>query len=214
MSNDMTVVYYTSNREDPVFEGRIQETLLEATGDLPINSVSRKPISFGEKNICVGDIGVSARNMMFQVLTGAIEADTRFVGFGEADVLYHKSYFEFRPERDDTFYYPGNVRIVWYRHYNFWPKGRREITCIANRKHFIRTLSEILRDYKEPQSIVHMVRKRTRQEHFHLEVPVITIKTLNGMHWRSPCNRDECILSLPYWGDGKALMEKYFKKGE
>ncbi|KKT37762.1 MAG: hypothetical protein UW26_C0025G0001, partial [Candidatus Collierbacteria bacterium GW2011_GWF1_44_12] len=53
MKNQVTVLYYTSNREDEKFETRIRKNLLKNCGDLPIVSVSQKPIDLG-RNICVG----------------------------------------------------------------------------------------------------------------------------------------------------------------
>ena len=48
----VAIIYYTSSREDPKFEKMVQDNILSVT-DLPIISVSQKPIDFG-KNICVG----------------------------------------------------------------------------------------------------------------------------------------------------------------
>jgi len=43
-----TILYYTSNHEDPVFEQKIIDSLLENCGNLPIVSVSQKPIKLGQ----------------------------------------------------------------------------------------------------------------------------------------------------------------------
>ena len=65
----VTILYYTSNREGEEFEGRIRQNILNVKGDLPIISISHKPIDFGE-NICVGDVGVSGFNMFRQIQIG------------------------------------------------------------------------------------------------------------------------------------------------
>ena len=101
---DLTAIYYTCNRERPEFERRIQETLLEAMGDIPLISVSKKPIDLGH-NICVGDVpgGDSSQNAYRQFQIGARAATTKWVCPVEADFLYPPEYFTFEPEREDTF---------------------------------------------------------------------------------------------------------------
>ena len=54
-----TIIYYTSNREDERFESRVRANLLKVCGNLPIISVSQKPIYGFGFNIPVGDVGVS-----------------------------------------------------------------------------------------------------------------------------------------------------------
>ena len=44
----ITVLYYTSNREGENFEIKVREIILENKGDLPLISVSQKPIDFGK----------------------------------------------------------------------------------------------------------------------------------------------------------------------
>ena len=203
---DLTVIYYTANKENPEFEGRIRNTLLEAIGDLPLISVSQKPIDFG-KNICVGDIGASPQNVLLQIKAGATEATTRFVTMGEADILYPKCYFEFVPERDDTFYYADQVYLIWVGHNTFWYKRRAELSSIVNREHLINTINKLLGI--DEYHISKNVPKLTRQSTFHIDIPIVDIKTKNGLHWRSPHSKGNFKQELPYWGTGKDIWEKY-----
>ena len=69
---DLTVIYYTSNWLDthnPYFLENTKKQLLRAIGDLPLISVSQKPIVFGQ-NICVGETGRSHLNLYRQILEG------------------------------------------------------------------------------------------------------------------------------------------------
>lgn len=71
--NNLTVVYYTSNwldTQNPYFLENTKKQLLTAIGDLPLISVSQKPIAFGT-NICVGEIGRSHLNLYRQILAGS-----------------------------------------------------------------------------------------------------------------------------------------------
>jgi len=78
---DLTVLYYTSNREKPEFEEIIRRKIGETIGDTPIITVSQKPVTpFGlypiknHKNIVVGDVGLSDYNIYRQMQIGCLEA--------------------------------------------------------------------------------------------------------------------------------------------
>ncbi|KKL05880.1 hypothetical protein LCGC14_2601630, partial [marine sediment metagenome] len=74
--SDITVVYYTSNYMTGKFIEKTKEQLLSVIGDLPLISVSHKPMNFGT-NICVGDVGRSHLNIYRQILVGARGARTK-----------------------------------------------------------------------------------------------------------------------------------------
>ena len=205
--DDLTVIYYTSNREDPQFEKRIQQTLLKATGTLPIISVSQKPIDFG-KNICVGDIGANDGSLLYQLHTGVLAAKTKFTVQAEADCLYHKSYFEFEPERDDTIYQPDSFYILWpAKPAQFYWKKRGDLSGFINREHFIKIL-EKLRSTKF-EYLNNVVKKHTRVEQFHNEIPIVSFKTRNGMHYGSPIRRKKSQHKLPHWGKSRQVVKEY-----
>ena len=106
-----TILYYTSNKEDPNFENRIKENLLKNCGGLPIISISHKPIDLG-KNICVGDVGASGFNMFRQVQIGLKEVKTEFVISAEADCLYPPDYFTYRPPKNNRCYRNSNLYVM------------------------------------------------------------------------------------------------------
>lgn len=204
--DDLTVIYFTSNREDPRFERKIQETLMEGISTLPLVSVSQKPIKFGE-NICVGDIGASPENILKQILIGANEAKTKFVALTEDDFLFPPDYFKFRPQDNETFYYPEEVYLIWQGHATFWRKHLRELLSITNRKHMIKTITAMIENM--PSHISNRVKRLTNQAWFKTSAPVVTFKTKRGLHWRSSFSKNNFKKELPYWGTGKDLMGKY-----
>ena len=108
---NLTMIYYTSNREDEVFEKKVRENLLKNSQGLPIISVSQKPISLG-KNICVGDHGNSYINEYRQILTALKEVKTPYAISAEADFLYAPDYFNFKPDGENV-YRSDNVWIVF-----------------------------------------------------------------------------------------------------
>lgn len=114
------IIYYTDNKlPDPIFS--IVQTHIKKS-NLPITSVSLKPIDFGQ-NLSL-NLEPCFITMVKQI-TAALEAsDADIIFFCEHDVLYPTSHFEFEPKKDDIFYYndhvwrwkyPENVAIAYDR---------------------------------------------------------------------------------------------------
>lgn len=108
------IIYYTHNElktngRDKLF--LVVQDLIKESG-LPIVSCSLKPIDFG--NNVVLDAEKGPVTMYRQILLALESSKEKYVFFCEHDVLYHKSHFDFTPERDDTFYYNTNV---WRWHF-------------------------------------------------------------------------------------------------
>lgn len=217
---DTTIIYYTSNREDPAFEKRVQENLLSVCGDVPIISVSHKPLSFGQ-NICVGDVGVSGFNMFRQVQIACRAATTPFVISAEADCLYPPDYFQFIPPRLDTAYRNSNLYVMPdHRDYFFHKKEGATHAQIVGREFYLNTLDKLFTgapDWSEEEK--NFPKERTRKSdvfekivYWETKNPVFQIKTHRGMRYYTHSDRTP-IPSLPYWGDGKAVRE-YFLRGK
>jgi hypothetical protein len=208
MNQDLTVIYYTSNKEKPEFEKRIIRSLRHVSRPLPIISVSQKPMDFG-KNICVGDVGVSNYNAFRQLAIGAAKAKTKFVCTAESDFLYHKEYFKFIPSREDVFYTMHTVYMIFKMDYY---RFRRisEGAMVVGRKYLLKAIKEMLKKDKwgsetELNSLfLNKNRKRVK-----LQCPIITFKTKENMHQRRHHVQLEKIDVLPHWGSAKAVSGKY-----
>ena len=99
------IIYYTDSRlSGPIFS-IVQKHILKA--ELPITSVSLKPINFG-KNFYL-DLKPNYVTMIRQIAKALEESHDKYVFFCEHDVLYPLSHFEFTPPRDDIFYYNANT---------------------------------------------------------------------------------------------------------
>ncbi len=211
-----TVLYYTSNREKPEFEQKITDTLLENCGDLPIISVSQKPMDLGN-NICVGDVGHSYLNLYRQQLVGAREADTEYLVFAEADFLYPPEYFEFEPDGENCYFY-GDVWILFgYRVKEFRRKSMSHGAQIVKRDYLIDRLESGLEGMPEWYDGHPTQWKSTKQrkkvtlpkcEMYVGEIPCVSIKTGDGMNkWTNIEKVSES--ELPYWGSADELRKKY-----
>ena len=210
---DLTCIYYTSNREDGAFEAKIRAKLLEVLGDIPLISVSQRPMDFG-MNICVGDVGVSNQNAHRQFQVGALHAKTKYVCSAEADFLYPREYFDFRPERDDRAYRADNLYVIWDRG-NAHHKSFSEGATVVGRDYLIQTVEESLQgrgmwcNTLEGIPETPVTFKQTGFERFHNEVPILTFKTRNGMHMKTPHSKHLRVRELPYWGDVNSLRQEY-----
>lgn len=215
----LTVIYYTSSREDEVFEKKIRAKLLETIDDLPLISVSQKPIDFGQ-NICVGDVGVSNQNAFRQFQLGAINAKTPFVVAAEADCLYPKEYFQYVPKSINTCYRYDNVWIM-YRDSKagFVRKEYSECAQVWGRENFIRHIERRLkgRGYWNPKlehgSAVPTQFGSQSWGRFHGKIPVINIKTTEGMHRTTGVingQNPRGVRKLPFWGDVARLRREMF----
>lgn len=105
-----TIIFITDNSvSDEIFQV-VKKHLIAEAGDIPIISVSQKPIDLG-KNICVGEIGRSWMSLYKQQIVGLKEAKTDYVGICEHDCLYTSEHLQWIPPKDDVFYYNQNC---WY----------------------------------------------------------------------------------------------------
>ena len=218
MNRTAAIIYYTSNREDPKFESRIQKNLLKACGDLPIISVSHYPINLG-KNICVGDVGTSGYNMFRQVQIACEATDADFVISAEADCLYPPDYFEFRPRKLDVCYRDSNLYVMPdHRVYFFSKKEGATHAQIVGRKYYLEILNKLFKGAPAwSTEEKNFPKERWKKEDIFDEIvywesknPVFQIKTHRSMRYYTHSERVP-IYELPYWGSGKKIREHYMK---
>lgn len=216
MKNDVTIIYYTSNQEDPKFEKKIQESLIAASGGLPIVSVSQKPIDLG-KNICVGEVGPSGFNMFRQVQIALKAAQTTFVISAEADCLYPPDYFQFIPPDKNVCYRNSNLYVMPdKRGFFFYKKEGATHAQIVGRKFYLKVLKALFKDAPKwsldeknfPKERWHQADIFDKIQYWKSENPVFQIKTHKGMRYYTHSDRTP-IHQLPFWGKGRDIRKKY-----
>ncbi len=216
MKNLLTVLYYTSNYENPEFERKIIENLKEACGDLPIVSVSQKPLDLG-KNICVGDVGLSYLNEWRQMYIGAKEVETPYIVFAESDHLYPKEYFKFVPPGPGLYHY-DNVWTVFKdvtRAGSYRRKLFSDGAQIGDRDSLVERLERFLAD--KPQWGQGEFDEQALDAPFYYfsgTTPCIVFKTGEGVSnsanvINTPGENNKKN-NLPYWGHVNTLRAKYF----
>jgi len=212
-----TILFYTSNKEGELFEGRIKDNILANSGGLPIVSVSQKPIDFGE-NIVVGDVGVSGFNMFRQILLGLERVKTPFVISAEADCLYPPDYFSFVPEKLDVCYRNSNVYVMGQRRNYFYhkPEGATHAQIIGTEfyRDLLTKLFEGAPTWNPDEKNFPKERWRKEDftdkiEYYKSENPVVQIKTFQSMRHYTHSERIP-IYELPFWGLGYKFKNTYY----
>lgn len=214
MKNLITGIYYTSNKEDEAFENKIKDKLLAVCGDIPIISVSHKPIKLG-KNICVGDVGASDHNLFRQVLMGCREAKTPYVISCEADCLYPPEYFQFIPDAIWDNYRFDNLYILneWGKGDwgGFWPKTTAPFAQITKTDWYIKEIEKALKfkpvwtkdQYRVPIFMSGSLEWKTCS----IPNPIISLKTGKGMRRHTKAT-GEPVAEIPYWGSAGDLRRE------
>jgi hypothetical protein len=214
MENLVTIIYYTANVEDEAFEKKIRDNILEKT-DLPIISVSRKPIDFGQ-NICIGEQPVCYSNLWKQQLIGLKAAKTEFCITAESDCLYPPEYFTFVPPRKDLVYRYADIYVYWRRKPQFWRKHRCEGAQICGREYWIERLEAMINGHQGWEPMPEDTRKLvgsifpTDDRFTWGGNPVISFKTGAGISGKTALTKDRPVKELPYWGDINLIHNKMF----
>jgi len=213
---DVTVLYYTANVESEIFEQRVRDIIWQNKGDLPLVSVSQKPIDFG-LNICVGVHPVCYANEFRQIQIGLKEVKTQYVLTAEADTLYPPSYFNYRPERLGKFYRYDNVWVGYYKNttdtkpkYHF--KGFSDGSQLIDRDLWLYILDGVLEGkdtWSTPDVKIGKVYGKTRKNYTWTGDPVITFKTRNNVSANTK-TQGYPKRKLPYWGKMLDLRERIF----
>lgn len=205
----LTVIYYTAHTEKPSFEDKIIKHLIEASQGFPIISVSQKPIDLG-KNICVGEVGVSAKNAWRQLRIGAMAAETEFVCLAESDQLHPREFFEFEPQRNDVFYTPNPLYVVFPNEPVFKLKHGCEGCLIVGREFLIDRINSMFRDdsWGADTERVHLTGGRDMAR-FDLKTPVVMFRTPEGITKFGARTYNE-LEELEYWGKASDLIKEYY----
>jgi len=158
----VTIIYYTSDLEDPIFEVKILKNIKQS--GLPIIEVHRtEPPSY--------------LTAWKQLLTGLKQATTKFCLAAESDCWYPPEYFTFTPPREDLVYRYDNVWVKWADRKGYYKKYRCEGAQMCGREYWIERLEKAL-EYKEPREIA---KQMFPSEGKWTGDPVITFKTGKGI---------------------------------
>jgi hypothetical protein len=220
---DLTIIYLTLNEVPESFAQFQRKVLLDAVGDTPIISVSRKPIDLGMNLLDTNK--KSYINIYRQMLRAAKLATTEYVAVAEDDCLYPKEHYELRPHNKDTFLYNQNRWALFTWGVPTYSMRQRKSNCtlIAPIQLMIDALEERFAKYPldtMPQSYVgelgrEMVEKGLgvtprRSVEVFSEVSVIQINHDNATEDRQKRHRKSLgqikAYNIPHWGKASDLI--------
>lgn len=202
-----SIIYYSSNNEDPVFERKIMDNIQKQAGDIPIISVTRKPTDFGW-NICIGEQPICYSNSFKQLLIGLKEASTEFCLAAESDVLYPPEYFTFTPPENNRVYRYTNVWVHFAGRNKFWRKKFSEGIQMCGREHWIKSIEAILEKSDwDPEPLKFIFPNNA--DNYWTGNPAITFKTRNATTFKTGYQNKDVVTELPYWGTALDVKRDY-----
>jgi len=223
---DLTVIYLTLNRMPPEWVKFHSKHLLFATQGHKLMSISKEPLDF-----CTGLIDTespSYNNIYKQILRGAKQADTKYIGIAEDDTLYSPEHYnQFRP-KDDEFGY-NRARWSLFTWTPIYSLRQRISNCslIAPRELLIEALEE--RFTKYPDGVpLHLAGECGRNKlekrlgiterkavDFFSGVPIVQLSHEYATEDRQKRKRKKLAqikaLNIPYWGKGEDIINNLTK---
>lgn len=202
----------------------IQKQIVESAPDVPIISVSHKPIGFGE-NIVVA-LPRHHLSIYKQALVGAREAKTKYIALCEDDVLYSPEHFKLRPKPRKFGYNLGTWNLFTWGIPLFNHKERRNMSgLICERELFIEAMEERfgrwpnendidLSYWAEPTKYEKYLKVTVREpEFFYTNPPNIVFTHQTALSYDNLGERkklgDIRALSIPFWGDASNIRSLY-----
>jgi hypothetical protein len=213
----ITILYFTGNYEDEYFARIIRQNILRLKRDLPIVSVSQKPLDFG-KNICVGVHDPCYLNVDRQVQIGLEAIKTEYILTANDDFLYPPEYFSFKPRKSGKCYRYDNV-WVHYRGKPFYFKGYSDGAQLIDRELWLDNKNKILRGRKVWSEIDEVLPKdlhiryhiKTDKKYTWHGRPAIDFKTGHSINPMTEIIKDVKSNYLPYWGSTEDLEKEMFR---
>lgn len=224
---DLTILYVTSNTISDYFGNNTRQYLLDAIGETPIVSVSKKPMDFGENIVTDGPR--SHVGIYRDALLGAKSIKTKYMAFCEDDTLYSHLHFKRRSSPGKFAYNVGVWGLyVWYKPYQFNYKGRRNNNgLICETELYIEAMEERfkkwpdeskinLSNWAEPGKYENHLGVTPRQsELFYTDPPNIMFSHPEGLSMANLGYRKRMggirAWDIPYWGRADEIIKLYEK---
>lgn len=222
---EATVIYLTASELPESFASKQRDILKSSVGDLPIISVSRKPLDFGINLLDTEPRSMS--NIYFQLLRAAKVATTDYIIVAEDDTLYPPEHFTFHRPPLDTFAYNQHrwALFTWGRPMYSWRNRKSNATLIAPRKLLIETLEERFAKYPNgtPEEMTGEVGRpfvekllgvtERKSVEVYSEDPVVQFNHEHASEVRQRTRRKNWgplrAFDIPYWGKASEVVKLY-----
>jgi len=222
--NDLTAIFLTNNEVPEQWASFHRKTLLEALGDIPLITMSRKPMDLG-LNI-LQDKPKSLSNIYWQLLKACKVATTDYIAVVEDDSLYPREHFLKRPKKNCIGYNMNHWSLfTWGEPIYSWRNRRGNYTMLSYRKLVIEALEERFKKYPNgtPDRITgelgrpmvehNMGVSSRRVEEFETTVGIINFnhnKASDDLQLRQRKSLGEIrAYDIPLWGKAEDLVKKW-----
>jgi len=217
--NDLTILFLTVNLVPEVWAEYNKKVLLEAIGDTPLITISKKPMDWGLN--LIQDAEPSVNNIYRQILRASKIAATPYIAIAEDDTLYPKEHFQFRPSNMNTFAYDGHRwgLFTWGKPTYYHKSRISNAAMIAPRELVISALEERFRKYpnthigelgKEKGTTIN----RHNSEFFWPRYGMIFFSHRNGL---DPTEKHKSkkmgaiqAYEIPFWGRADDLVKHWW----
>lgn len=238
MQSDMTIMYISASEMPDHWMRHQIAQLRRAVGNMPIISVTRKPLDLG-MNI-LDDGTKSYWNIYMQMLRAARIAQTPFVAMAEDDTLYTPEHFcDFRPPMDAVSYDRSRWSLFSWEDNPIFCMRQRVSNCslIAPRELLIEALEERKEKCRNglPNSACGEVgRERLERKlgltprkavEWYCQNPIVQLNHLTGTDVGDYPNMlgdgrryykkhgEIKAVEIPYWGTAKDIVSHYAPNG-
>lgn len=222
MDNSLTVLFLTVNRTPKKWAEYHKSVLLNAIGDTPIITISRKPLDWGIN--LIQKEKPSVLNIYKQLLRGARAAKTPYIAVAEDDCLYPRDHFEYRPKKDVFAYNHHRWGLLTWGEPVFYHRPRiSNSTLIASRELVVKALEERFRLYPDFGSIRELGRERgtrlsyrNKLDYFYTTGSVVFLSHIYSLDATEREQRKKIGKIRAYeiliWGRAEDIVKKFYEK--
>jgi hypothetical protein len=216
--DDLTVIFLTVNKVPEHWAEFNKTVLLQAIGDTPVITISKKPMDWGTN--LIQDAEPSVSNIYRQVLRGAKVAATPYIAIAEDDTLYSEDHFAaYRPPMDTYAFNLNRWGLLTWGRPTYYHKARISNACmIAPRELVIEALEERFKLYPEnnigelgKEKGTRIDRKNTKT--YFSTVPIIYFSHVEGLdpteQHRTKKMSAARAYDIPYWGKAEDLVKHF-----
>ena len=210
-----TILYVSSNTQNPTFEKKIINRLLESIGNKPLVSVTQKPMPYLGLNICVGEHESSYFNQFRQIMIGFNKITTPYVTIAEADTIYPPEYFEFEPPELGHAYRYDNCWIQdlnLKRNQNFRWKKNGHFAQVVDIKLWLEHLNKYFDgkpEWSSENAIGCCLQLPIVDGYDFTGRPVVSFKTDGSLKAKSPTSTVVIPKEfIDYWGSAEELKKE------
>ena len=212
------------------FAEKVRKELLKSIGDLPLISISKKPLDFGQ-NILDLEQHRSVTNIYKQILNATEKVETPYVALCEDDSLYPPAhFFTFRPKSNEFAYNLTRWNLfTWSKPPFYSIKFRRILaSLIAPKDLLISALKERYEKYPDISKLPEkwmgepgrndyetmLGVKLQKAVDFYTYEPLVVFSHPDSLGYVVQGSKKRAnpvrALEIPYWGKAEDVLNKYY----